>query len=169
MDLLKMKLLGALVGLSRASEEKELLKSSADAMLLGLAMVCEDPEHSNERADSRSMEVMIERIHKEKLLMSPDCASCQCPCGRTDDYDMEEVLYASESLREAKLELLDLLGQLAVSSVPSETSAAEMIHLETAQLINDSLFQVGCTFEASQLVPWTEKVRKALGEVLSGT
>ena len=169
MDLLKMKLLGALVGLSRASEEKELLKSTADAMLLGLAMVCGDPEPSNENTASHSMEVMIGRIHKEKLLMSPDCASCQCPCGRTDDYDMNEVLYSSESLREAKLELLDLLGQLAVSSVPSETSTAEMIDPETALLISDSLFQIGCTFETSQLMPWTEKVRKALGEVLSGT
>ena len=85
MDLLKMKLLGALVGLSRASEEKELLKSSADAMLLGLAMACGDPEPSNENAASQwPVQIKLVPIRAPffngcSLLIAADCTGYAYP------------------------------------------------------------------------------------------
>lgn len=157
MNTMKKQLLGALVGLARASEEKELLESSACAMLEGLSLAY-NPSADSSVTDTDLVN-MLQRLHAEKLLMSPDCASCQCPCGRTDDYDMEEVLHASEDLRNAKLELFALLGDLANLSIGmSSKDASKMI----VQAINDALFQIGCTFEASQLEPWLEKVRRML-------
>ena len=157
MNTMKKQLLGALVGLARASEEKELFESSACAMLEGLSLAY-NPSADSSVTDTDLVN-MLQRLHAEKLLMSPDCASCQCPCGRTDDYDMEEVLHASEDLRNAKLELFALLGDLANLSIGmSSKDASKMI----VQTINDALFQIGCTFEASQLEPWLEKVRRML-------
>lgn len=155
MNSMKMKLLGALVGLARTSEEKELLESSASTMIRGLMMIY-DPSASVTIED---IEVMIQKIHAEKLLMAPDCAACQCPCGRTEDYDMDEVLHASESLRDAKLELFRLLGELAIRSNKTED---ERGCRNAIQIINDALFQIGCTYEAVQLEPWLKKVRELL-------
>lgn len=163
MDPLKKKLFGALVGLARASEEKELPDSSADAMIQGLIMACSDDAaenaHTKEQADA-----MIARLHEEKYRMSPDCAACQCPCGRTDDYDMDEVLYASEKLRDAKLTLFTLLRELAEKlaseAVESPGSTASEHAAEVLTVINRSLFLIGCTFEAGQLADVTDQVRR---------
>lgn len=169
MDPLKMKLFGALVGLARASEEKELIESSADAMIQGLIMACGrdgtggdgtgEPEAAEHALTQEQADAMVTRLHEEKYRMSPDCAACQCPCGRTDDYDMNEVLFASEKLRDAKLTLFGLIGKLAekLAAGMSEETAAEAL---TA--MNQSLFLISCTFEAGQLADVTERVRKFL-------
>ncbi|MBQ7796691.1 MAG: hypothetical protein IJ374_09060 [Lachnospiraceae bacterium] len=166
MNPLKNELLGALVGLSRASESKELLESSGKAMAMGLAMAfsghenvsVEDVEHFQDvslTASDEEVRAMIERLHVEKRLMAPDCAACQYPCGRTADYDMEELYGASEALREAKLRLLTSLGKIAVS-------APETLSLETCQFLSDALFLISCTYEPGQLSESLEKAEKIL-------
>lgn len=129
-------LMGALIGLSRAAESKELLESSGEALVDGLVMTfCE--------ADG-DVAAMVSHLHAEKRLMAPDCAACQYPCGRTADYDMAEIYGASETLRNAKLELLEILGKVAsspqIAAIP-----------EVRQFLSDSLFQISCTYEAGQL------------------
>ncbi|MBQ5659796.1 MAG: hypothetical protein IIV18_00490, partial [Lachnospiraceae bacterium] len=86
----------------------------------------------------------IQTLHTEKALMAPDCAACQYPCGRTADYDMAETLESSETLRNAKLQLLTLLGSAAVASREQSTK-------ELRQFLSDALFQISCTYEAGQL------------------
>lgn len=73
MEASKLKLLGALLGLARAAEGKELLKSSADAMFAAFRMAYSEAEVSEEEEND-----MVDTLHREKYRMSPDCAACQC-------------------------------------------------------------------------------------------
>lgn len=140
MDALRNELLGALVGLARASENKDLLESSGEAMVQGLFMAFSDHDPLSDDL----VKPMISRLHHEKRLMAPDCAACQYPCGRTDDLDMEEIYGASEALREAKLTLFSLLGDIALHS-RGHASA------EVRTFLSESLFLISCTYEAGQL------------------
>ena len=144
---LKDRLLGALVGLSRASESKEISESAGDAFVDGLKLA----ETLEITTPDQEILSMIDRLHEEKNLMAPDCAACQYPCGRTFDYEMEEVYSASESLREAKFRLFRLLGQIAAN--PSASGKPE-----NRQFLSDALFQISCTYTAEQLA---EPLKKA--------
>lgn len=150
MEALRQTLLGALLGLARASEGKELLKSSADAMLSALIMA-----YSKSEIADAELNAMIDTLHTEKYRMSPDCAACQCPCGRTDDYDMEEILHASGDLREVKL---TLFSQLSILAAKIESSPSP----DALTLINNSLFLISCTYEAGQLAEALESVQKTM-------
>lgn len=153
------KLLGALVGLARASEGKELLPEAREAMLLGLAYSRIDTcPTATEKYDCTDL---ISRLHEARLLMSPDCAACKCPCGRTDDYDMEEVYHSSDSLKEAKLQLFERLGDIAVR-LPDPKSAPAEYSPELISFLSESLFLIGCTFEAGQLAGPLERADKYL-------
>lgn len=148
MDVLRNELLGALVGLARASESKELLESSGEVMVQGLAMAFSG---HGPLADDL-VKPMISRLHHEKRRMAPDCAACQYPCGRTDDFDMEEVYGASEALREAKLNLFSLLGDIALHSQDHASAAVR-------NFLSESLFLIGCTYEAGQLAKHIERAK----------
>ena len=148
MHILRQQLFGALIGLSRASESKEILESSGQALIDGLKLVY-DPvwNHADDEIsdDFRvGAALTIDTLHKEKARMAPDCAACQYPCGRTADYDMAETLDSSESLRNAKLHLLALLGLIAIHAPTQDTKAI-------GQFLSDALFQISCTYEAGQL------------------
>ncbi|MBR6615885.1 MAG: hypothetical protein IKK95_08000, partial [Lachnospiraceae bacterium] len=96
MHSLRQQLFGALIGLSRASESKEILESSGSALIQGLVLaydpVWNDPHVEISANLQTSVEQMLNVLHTEKALMAPDCAACQYPCGRTADYDMAETL-----------------------------------------------------------------------------
>ena len=148
MHLLRQQLFGALIGLSRASESKDILESSGTALIHGLVLaynpVWDDPDAEISADLQTSVEQMIQTLHTEKALMAPDCAACQYPCGRTADYDMAETLEASDKLRNAKLQLLTSLGSIAIASQERSTK-------EVRQFLSDALFQISCTYEAGQL------------------
>ncbi len=140
MNMLRNQLLGALVGLARASESKEISDSAGDAFVAGLAMASE----SETALSADAINAMIDRLHEEKALMAPDCAACQYPCGRTFDYEMEEVYHASESLRDAKLQLIQALCEIASLSPANKSK-------ENRQFLSDALFQISCTYSPEQL------------------
>lgn len=154
MKSLKDELLGALVGLSRASENKELSESAGDAIVQGLAMAFSDCGP----LEAASVKAMILRLHEEKKLMAPDCAACEYPCGRTNDFDMEEVYGASASLRDAKLDLLSQLGTIALRSGGHASP-------DTCQFLSEALFLISCTYEASQLTGHLERAKTHLNTV----
>ncbi len=152
---LRQQLFGALIGLSRASESKELLDSSGMALIRGLSLAYDPMWTDSEMEPSEDLETSVKQVihtlHTEKALMAPDCAACQYPCGRTADYDMAETLESSELLRDAKLQLLTLLGSIAIASQKQSTK-------EIRQFLSDALFQISCTYEAGQL---TELIQTA--------
>jgi len=49
---------------------------------------------------------MAERIRGEKYAISPNCATCQSPCGNTSDYPSEKYEQWSEELREIKEQII---------------------------------------------------------------
>ena len=143
MNALKDQLLGALVGLSRASESKEISESAGKTLVEGL-ILAHNLEATSDLANETDILAMIDCLHEAKNQMAPDCAACQYPCGRTFDYEMEEIYSASESLRDAKLLLLHRLGQIA--AYPSVSQKQEI-----RQFLSDALFQISCTYTAEQL------------------
>lgn len=143
MNPLNDQLLGALVGLSRASESKEISEYAGKTLVEGLSLA-HNLELVSDFANETEILTMIDRLHEAKSQMAPDCAACQYPCGRTFDYEMEEVYSAAKALREAKLLLFRQLGQIAACSLASDKQ-------ELRQFLSDALFQISCTYTAEQL------------------
>jgi len=49
-------------------------------------------------------------IKLEKFAISPNCATCEAPCGNTSDYDMSHFYEAESQLREIKKQIIIELG-----------------------------------------------------------
>ena len=45
---------------------------------------------------------MIREVRAEKERLVPDCSKCQSPCGKTDEYDMQQLWNADEDIRSLK-------------------------------------------------------------------
>lgn len=60
---------------------------------------------------SDDQETMVAKIHKEKFTISPDCASCQNPCGNTSDYEVSKFDETEPELIELKNQLLEVMTQ----------------------------------------------------------
>ena len=79
MHVLRQQLFGALIGLSRASESKEILDSSGMALIHGLSLAYDPVWENSDSEISEHMETsvkqVIETLHAEKALMAPDCQS----------------------------------------------------------------------------------------------
>lgn len=64
---------------------------------------------------------VIADIHKEKFLISPNCATCANPCGNTSDYSLEKY-YSKPELKTLKEEMMqetaDLIKRLKGCELP---------------------------------------------------
>lgn len=100
------KLIGALIGLVRASEGNEdlMTPSAYKAILDGLA--CSD-------GDGERLTALISQVREEKRRLVPNCFSCAAPCGRTNDYDMQELRNAPEEVRRLKVLILFCIKGMA--------------------------------------------------------
>lgn len=99
------KLIGALVGLARATDgDERLFTPTATAFIVqtlnGL------PEASQRQ---------LGRAREEKRNIVPNCFQCASPCGRTADYDLQRLHTAPEPVRQAKLRILEALKRLAAN------------------------------------------------------
>ncbi len=65
--------------------------------------------------DGKDEDSVVDMIHKEKFTIAPDCATCLNPCGNTSDYDIEKLKNAPDDVRNAKLNLINALREMAVS------------------------------------------------------
>lgn len=72
--------------------------------------------------DADSEEATVEKIHREKFSIAPDCATCQNPCGNTSDYDMTQFHGADAKIIAAKRELIEAIRRkLSLSETVPET------------------------------------------------
>lgn len=64
----------------------------------------------------------IDEIHREKYKISPNCASCNTPCGNTSDYPMEAFDAWSDEQKQLKEQVMAQLQRIA----GSEAAEAEL-------------------------------------------
>lgn len=98
------KLLGALIGLARATEGNEHLITPTVTDTVIRSLAAEAPEE---------ISLCLSRVEEEKRKMVPDCFYCASPCGRTDSYDLNRLGSAPTEPREMKEQLLADLCRLA--------------------------------------------------------
>lgn len=112
-------LLGAVIGLARATEGNEdlITKSTHQALLKALTLSPDAPETTISEIR------MLVREEKRKLV--PNCFDCAMPCGRTDDFDPQVLLKEDTLIYSAKMELLQTLRTLAPNM---DTSAITLPH-----------------------------------------
>ena len=104
-------LTGALIGLARSAEGNMhlLTERTEDLVIEGLFTTVTNVNFNNE-----TITALIHRIEDEKNRMVPGCTACGAPCGRNDDYDMNDLWQADEDIRSLKsLILFGIRGMAA--------------------------------------------------------
>lgn len=96
------RVLGALIGLARATEGNEDLISDYTTALIVDAFRDTDNEQS-----------LLWRIAQEKAAMVPNCMTCANPCGRTSDYDVTRLEAEQADVLAVKHRILTGLHKLA--------------------------------------------------------
>lgn len=121
-------LIGKLIGLARATEGNEhLIRESLFTLIrASLSQDIDDKE-------------LIKLCDEEKKYLVPDCFSCMCPCGRTSDYDIEELEEESGVGRDLRVIILnELFYQKSVDN----------------NLLLKALYAVGANYwEKEELIP----------------
>lgn len=75
-------LLGALVGLARATTSEPKTDDTDEVLNAGLRLAAQ-PDAPEER-----LQRMLAIVQTEKHRVAPGCATCAMPCGNTNDYDL---------------------------------------------------------------------------------
>ncbi len=130
-------LAGALVGLARAHDGIEISPSAAEVLQNGLTALF--------NADDSRLEIITNAVRAEKHRTVPDCASCKNPCGRTADFDTEDLDLLPLPLKKAKLRLLEAAVMYAESI---NIGANE--YVGAANKICDALFAFGYEWFSEQ-------------------
>lgn len=86
-------LLGALIGLARATEGTSPTKEIYQTIIQGLTKYNAIDISDDEVRD------LIQDVRSKKKLLVAECSKCQAPCGRNDEYDMQNMWNAKEDIR----------------------------------------------------------------------
>jgi len=100
-------LLGALIGLARATTSEPKTEDTDEVLNAGLRLAAQ-PDATEER-----LQRMLVIVRTEKHRVAPNCATCAMPCGNTSDYDLTRLWNAQERIRELKLQMLSAAAVLA--------------------------------------------------------
>lgn len=140
------RLVGALIGLSRAVDNNEhLITPDTNAALLR-ALTAATPAEC---------EAALTALQQQKRLLVPNCFDCAAPCGRTADCDFPALLDAAPDARDARLSLLDALRTLArAQSTPTPDACAFLYR---------ALFALGTeTYTSADLHPYINEAKTRL-------
>ena len=145
---LRDKLIGALIGLARATDGNEdLVSSSTDKVVIeGLLAAV-----ASVSCDKEAITGLIARVQEEKRRLVPNCFGCAAPCGRTGDYDMQELWTADEDVR--SLKSLILLSIRGMAEYACHASAPGFDDKDVIRFIYKALFVIGMDQGADELLP----------------
>lgn len=145
-------LTGALVGLARATEGSTVLADSTyQAIIEGLFTTI-----TNVSFDDDSIREMIKKVRAEKQKLVPDCSTCGSPCGRNDEYDMNQLWDADEDIR--SLKSLILFGIRGMAAYAYHAAVLGYTDEEVNKFFCEALFAIGYEEEEERLLPLVLKV-----------
>ena len=140
-------LTGALVGLARAaSNAPDVNEGTWRLMIVGLFTTV-----TNVNFNEKTIRERIDRVHEEKYRLVPDCACCTSACGRTDDYDMEQLWNAQEDIR--SLKSLILFGVRGMAAYAHHAMVLGYTDAEVNQFFVKALFAVGEDWDMEDFLP----------------
>ncbi len=144
-------LFGALVGLSRAIDNNPNATDDTYACLAEAAALPED-------APDEDILSQINVVHTEKRRISPDCAVCANPCGRTDDYDLSRIGEYGEEVLSLKLALLEQIQCMAARLQAARRSGAP--DRDGENLLCVALFRLGYDESAETLGEFLKDIKR---------
>ena len=145
-------LTGALISLARAVDGAETIsKSTWQVMIEGLFTTV-----TNVSFDDASIKNMIQKVRAERERLVPDCSKCLSPCGKTDEYDMQQLWNADEDIR--SLKSLILFGIRGMAAYAYHASVLNYEDAEINRFFCEALFKIGYEESAETLLPTVLKV-----------
>ncbi|MFR8002485.1 MAG: hydroxylamine reductase [Hydrogeniiclostridium sp.] len=147
-------LTGALIGLARAtSGGNEPTENTYKIIIEGLFSTI-----TNVNFDDEAILKLLEQVHSEKNNLVPNCGSCAVPCGRTGDYDMQNLWTANEDIR--SLKSLILFGIRGVAAYAYHAMALGYMDEELNRFFCKALFAIGEDWSMEELLPIVLEVGK---------
>lgn len=148
-------LLGALVGLARATTSEPKTDDTDEVLNAGLRLAAQ-PDAPEER-----LQRMLAIVQTEKHRVAPGCATCAMPCGNTNDYDFVRLWAAPESIRTLKLQMLSAAFALAQKRPQGQAQAAVYQLLFTLAEDWDEELLAPCCATRQGALPGVNPGRKA--------
>lgn len=149
---LREELWGVLIALAHTVENNE-IPPRTDRFLLE-ALEIAKPQSP---VDEDTLRRWVEQANEEKFVVSPDCRTCLYPCGKNENYDMQRLWMAEESVRRKKLQMMEEIQTLADKIRANQTQDASAM-----QSLYDGLFALGEDFEVDMLENFERDIQKAL-------
>ena len=146
-------LTGALIGLARAADTNEPTASTHRAVIEGLFTTL-----TNVNFNEETVRRQIDMVRREKAALTPDCGACACPCGRTDEYDMNLLWEANEDIR--SLKSLILFGLRGMAAYAYHAMVLGYTDEEVNRFFYEGLFAIGEDWGMEELLPIVMKVGK---------
>ena len=141
-------LLGALVGLARATTSEPKTDDTDEVLNAGLRLLAQ-PDVPKEK-----LQRMLTIVRTEKHRVAPNCATCAMPCGNTTDYDLTRLWNASQAIRTLKLRMLAAAIQLAQQHPSGDRQTA----------VYQVLFTLAEDWDEALLLPVVQRAEELCGE-----
>jgi len=131
-------LIGAMIGLARATFGNEHLVNDETHRLVmeGLFTTVTNVNFNNE-----TITALIANVENEKKRIVPDCAVCASSCGRTENYDMQNLWTTDEDIR--SLKSLILFGIRGVAAYAYHAAVLGYTDEAIGNFFYKALFAVG--------------------------
>lgn len=144
-------LTGALIGLARATESNPATQNTYQTIIEGLFTTI-----TNVSFDDDAIIRQIEKTHAAKEELVPGCGSCGAPCGKTEDYDMQQLWNDNEDIR--SLKSLILFGLRGMAAYAYHAQMLGYQDDEVNDFFCEGLFKVGYENTMEELLPTVLKV-----------
>ena len=140
-------LTGALIGLARATGGATVTTPDTWPIFIeGLFTTV-----TNVNFNEKTIRAMLDRVETEKAKLAPGCSACASSCGRSDNYDMNELWNAQEDIR--SLKSLILFGVRGMAAYAHHAMVLGYMDDEVNRFFAKALFAVGEDWGMDELLP----------------
>lgn len=144
-------LLGALVGLARATEGNvnRPTEETDRVFIKGMLMCCPGRDESLPKIQNQ-----IEALHKEKWKLIPRCLGCASPCGRNNDFDFKEL----DGMQNSRLKYVLLSRLFYTTPFFAVSYENSFVSREVMEFLYKAFFFIGYDCEEKSLISLLEEL-----------